>query len=53
MGLSYYLWSAYSLLHLIFIIMEGLDPDVLQAIYVLISFFIGLFINPKKKKTGD
>ena len=33
--------------------MEGLNPDVLQAIYVVISFFIGLFINPKKKKTGD
>ena len=33
--------------------MEGLDPDVLQAIYVVISFVIGLFINPKKIKKGD
>lgn len=33
--------------------MQGLDPDVLQAIYIVISFVIGLFINPKKKKTGD
>ena len=33
--------------------MERIDPDVLQAIYVVISFVIGLFINPKKRKTGD
>lgn len=33
--------------------MEGLNPDLLQAIYVVISFVIGLFINPKKKKKGD
>ena len=33
--------------------MEQINPDVLQAIYVVISFFIGLFINPKKRKTGD
>lgn len=33
--------------------MEGLNPDLLQAVYVVISFLIGLFINPKKRKTGD
>ena len=33
--------------------MEGLDPDVLQAFYVVISFLVGLFINPKKRKSGD
>lgn len=33
--------------------MEGLNPDVLQAIYVVISFLVGLFINPKKRKKGD
>ena len=33
--------------------MEDLTPDVLQAIYIVISFIVGLFINPKKKKTGD
>ena len=33
--------------------MEGLSQDVLQAIYVVISFVIGLFINPNLKKTGD
>ena len=33
--------------------MEGINQDVLQAIYVVISFIIGLFINPKKRKTGD
>lgn len=33
--------------------MEQIDPDVLQAIYIVISFVVGLFINPKKKRTGD
>lgn len=33
--------------------MEDFTPDVLQAIYIVISFIVGLFINPKKKKTGD
>ena len=33
--------------------MEQINPDLLQAIYIVISFVIGLFINPKKRKTGD
>ena len=52
-GLYCYLCWSYLLFTLILTLMEQFNPDVLQAIYVVISFVIGLFINPKKKKTGD
>lgn len=33
--------------------MDNLTPDLLQAFYMVISFIVGLFINPKKQKKGD
>ena len=52
-GLYCYLCWTYLLITLILTLMDNLTPDLLQAFYMVISFIVGLFINPKKRKTGD